>query len=79
MLAVRQLQDPSSDPAEQENQVSESVVRSLEGGHCRTRSLRDVSGRAVMEEVELHCRTLTFESVLTRDAADATPDAPAEP
>lgn len=65
MLAVRQLEAPRSDPAAEDHQVCESVVRSLEGGHCRTRSVRDVSGRALVEDVELHCRTLTLEVLMT--------------
>lgn len=69
MLAVRQLQEPPRDPAAEDHQVSESVVRSLEGGHCRTRSVRDVSGRALVEDVELHCRTLTLEVLMTPESA----------
>lgn len=70
MLAVKQLEAPPREPAAEEHQVSESVVRSLEGGHCRTRSVRDVSGRALVEDVELHCRTLTLEVLMTPESVD---------
>ncbi len=44
--------------------IREKVVRSAEDGHCRTPIQCGDYGRTVVEEVELHCRALTFEIVM---------------
>jgi len=46
--------------------LTESVARSPEGGHIRVRILHHPGSGAVVEEVELHCQTLTFEIITDR-------------
>ena len=46
--------------------LTESVARSPEGGHIRVRILHHPGSGAVVEEVELHCQTLTFEIIKER-------------
>ena len=46
--------------------LSESSGQSPEGGHIRTRILRDPGTGAVVEDIELHCRPLTFHFIKQR-------------
>ncbi len=47
----------------------EELTRSDEGGHVRTRWRVDARTQSVVEDVELFCRTLKFESLTVRDHA----------
>ena len=47
----------------------EELTRSDEGGHVRTRRHVDARTQSVVEDVELVCRTLKFESLMARDLA----------
>jgi len=49
--------------------VREANVRSNQGGHIRTRRRVDALTQAVVEDIELSCRTLKFESLTSGEHA----------
>ncbi len=59
--------------------LREDRKRSYLGGHSTTRIVLGPDADTLVEEVELHCRTLKFESLLKRDVPTATPRAGGPP
>ena len=58
------------DPRQRERVVvREANVRSNQGGHIRTRRRVDALTQAVVEDIELSCRTLKFESLTSGEHA----------
>ncbi len=55
--------------------IREESVRSAQGGYSRSRVIQGPDEHSSVEEVELHCRTLKFESLIRRlpDAAALMP------
>ena len=47
--------------------IHEDKNRSFQGGHHKTRILRDPKTGTSVEEVEMFCETLKFESILKKD------------
>lgn len=53
--------------------------RSPLGGYTTTRIVHDAENDAHIEEIELHCQTLKFESLLRKDTKAATPPGASPP
>jgi hypothetical protein len=67
--ALHQVQDPLMAGPQRRRIVRTERMHSRQGGYSLNRIIEDPASGATVEEVELHCRTLTFEAVVQKGPA----------